>query len=188
MKYTINIREIFECLVEVDAGSAEEALLIAKARYDNGDIVLDLEDCKGVEIDEIRQAEPVIRNEQKDSFDIYQLKEESEDEIEKLRFVSYARLTSMGEKVKKSNYRKVYSSELSPGISLEDIFTLFNIKGPYDFNGHRLKVSDVIVIHKNGVDTANYVESFGFKDVPEFLQSDNTAEKINRTKGEELTR
>ena len=187
MKYTINIRETLEREVEVDAGSAEEALLIAKTRYDNGDIVLDSEDFMGVEIDELRQTEPVITNEPKDSFDIYQLKDEPENR--NIYFESYDRLKAAGKEVKRFNYQLVYSAELTPGTSLDAIYARFNIDRPADFKGHSLSVSDVIVIHKDGKDTAHYVNSFGFKDVPELLSPDNSTEKnINRTNGEELTR
>ena len=33
-----------------------------------------------------------------------------------------------------------------------------------------LSVSDVVVLHQNGQDAAHYVDSFGYKNVPEFLQ------------------
>ena len=33
-----------------------------------------------------------------------------------------------------------------------------------------LSVSDVVVLHQNGQDAAHYVDSFGYKSVPEFLQ------------------
>ena len=72
--------------------------------------------------------------------------------------------------VDKTNYELVYSAELTPGTSLEDIYTRFNIDHPKDFKGHSLSVSDVVVLHQNGQDAAHYVDSFGYKEVPEFLQ------------------
>ena len=47
---------------------------------------------------------------------------------------------------------------------------VFNIDHPKDFRGHSLSVSDIVVLHQNGEDTAHYVDSFGYKEVPEFLQ------------------
>ena len=72
--------------------------------------------------------------------------------------------------VDKANYELVYSAPLALGTSLEDIYTRFNIDHPKDFKGHSLSVSDVVVLHQNGQDTAHYVDSFGYKEVPEFLQ------------------
>lgn len=186
MRHTINIRETLERVIDIEADSPEEAILIAKARYDNGDIVLDSGDFKGSEFYDMGLTNETIQDKPKDSFDIYQLKDEPQNRY--LRFESYERMKAAGHEVKRSGYERVYSAELSPDAWLDDIYTCFNINLPADFKGHSLSVSDIIVIHRNGTDTAHYVDSFGFKDVPEFLQSDNTAEKINRTKGEELTR
>ena len=104
----------------------------------------------------------------KDTFSIYQLKHG--DETRDLRFEPYDRLQAAGNVVDKANYELVYSAELTPGTSLEDIYTRFNIDHPKDFKGHSLSVSDVVVLHQNGQDTAHYVDSFGYKNVPEFLQ------------------
>ena len=104
----------------------------------------------------------------KDTFSIYQLKHG--DETRDLRFEPYDRLQATGNVVDKANYELVYSAELTPGTSLEDIYTRFNIDHPKDFKGHSLSVSDVVVLHQNGQDTAHYVDSFGYKNVPEFLQ------------------
>ena len=41
---------------------------------------------------------------------------------------------------------------------------------PKDFKGHSLSVSDVVVLHQDGQDAAHYVDSAGFRQVPEFLQ------------------
>ena len=46
----------------------------------------------------------------------------------------------------------------------------FNIDHPKDFKGHSLSVSDVVVLHQNGQDAAHFVDSVGFRQVPEFLQ------------------
>ncbi|HCQ6148968.1 TPA: antirestriction protein ArdA [Clostridioides difficile] len=104
----------------------------------------------------------------KDTFSIYQLKHG--DETRDLRFEPYDRLQATGNVVDKANYELVYSAELTPGISLEDIYTRFNIDHPKDFKGHSLSVSDVVVLHQDGQNTAHYVDSFGYKSVPEFLQ------------------
>ena len=104
----------------------------------------------------------------KDTFSIYQIK--GGDETRDLRFEPYDRLIASGHRVDVKNYALVYSAPLTPGTSLEDIYTRFNIDHPKDFKGHSLSVSDVVVLHQNGQDTAHYVDSFGYKDVPEFLQ------------------
>ena len=50
------------------------------------------------------------------------------------------------------------------------IYTCFNIDHPKDFKGHSLSVSDVVVLHQDGQDAAHFVDSVGFREVPEFLQ------------------
>ena len=107
----------------------------------------------------------------RDSFSIYQLKRG--DETRDLRFEPYGRLTATGHTVDPANYDLIYSAPLAPGTSLEDIFTRFNIDHPKDFKGHSLSVSDVVVLHQNGQDTAHYVDSIGYRQTPEFLQPQN---------------
>ena len=104
----------------------------------------------------------------KDTFSIYQIK--GGDETRDVRFEPYDRLQAAGNVVDRANYELVYSAPLAPGTSLEDIYTRFNIDHPKDFKGHSLSVSDVVVLHQDGQDAAHYVDSFGYKEVPEFLQ------------------
>ena len=116
---------------------------------------------------------------EKDTFSIYQIK--GGDETRDLRFEPYDRLIAAGHRVDVKNYTLVYSAPLTPGMSLEDIYTRFNIDHPKDFKGHSLSVSDVVVFHQNGQDTAHYVDSLGYKDVPEFLQPKNYLKAAEQT-------
>ncbi len=111
----------------------------------------------------IEAAEP-----DKDTFSIYQLKRG--DETRDFRFEPYDRLAATGHTAEQTNYDLIYTAELTPGTFLEDIYTRFNIDHPKDFKGHSLSVSDVVVLHQNGQDTAHYVDSSGYRQVPEFLQ------------------
>ena len=104
----------------------------------------------------------------KDTFSIYQIK--GGDETRDFRFEPYDRLQAAGNVVDRANYELVYSAPLAPETSLEDIYTCFNIDHPKDFKGHSLSVSDVVVLHQNGQDAAHFVDSVGFREVPEFLQ------------------
>ena len=104
----------------------------------------------------------------KDTFSIYQIK--GGDETRDFRFEPYDRLQAAGNVVDRANYELVYSAPLAPETSLEDIYTRFNIDHPKDFKGHSLSVSDVVVLHQDGQDAAHFVDSVGFREVPEFLQ------------------
>ncbi|GFE42469.1 YodL domain-containing protein [Streptococcus canis] len=108
---------------------------------------------------------------EKDTFQIYQLKRG--ENTRELQFESYDRLKESGQTLNPDHYVKVYEAELTKGLSLEDIYSRFNIDHPKDFYGHSLSVSDVVVLHKDGKDSAHYVDRFGYKDAPEFLKPQN---------------
>ena len=120
----------------------------------------------------------------KDTFSIYQLKQG--DETRDFRFEPYDRLQAAGNVVDKANYELVYSAPLAPETSLEDIYTRFNIDHPKDFKGHSLSVSDVVVLHQNGQDAAHFVDSVGFRQVPEFLQEQKQLTPDELTTGETI--
>ena len=120
------------------------------------------------ELQQQRQAE----QEQGDTFSIYQLKRG--DETRDLRFEPYDRLQATGHTVDRANYELVYTAPLTKDMTLGDIWEKFNIDHPADFKGHSLSVSDIVVLHQNGENTAHYVDSIGFQQVPEFLQEQQT--------------
>ena len=104
----------------------------------------------------------------KDTFSIYQLKRG--DETRDFRFEPYDRLQATGHAVDRANYELIYTAPLTPDTSLEDIYTRFNIDHPADFKGHSLSVSDIVVLHRDGRDAAHYVDSIGYREVPEFFK------------------
>ena len=120
----------------------------------------------------------------KDTFSIYQIK--GGDETRDFRFEPYDRLQAAGNVVDKANYELVYSAPLAPETSLEDIYTRFNIDHPKDFKGHSLSVSDVVVLHQDGQDAAHFVDSVGFREVPEFLQEQKQLTPDELTTGETI--
>lgn len=101
-------------------------------------------------------------------FGIYQLKDA--EETRDIRFMAMDYLEMKGIPVSKENYTLVYTGELKEGMSLEDIYTRFNIDRPADFTGHSLSVSDVVVLHQDGENTSHYVDSVGYREIPEFTK------------------
>ena len=54
---------------------------------------------------------------------------------------------------------------------LEDLFQMFNLSRPQDFEGHSLSVSDVIALKRNGEISVHYVEKFadaGVRDIKSY--------------------
>lgn len=115
-----------------------------------------------------QEEAPAQQPEQNNTFSIYQLK--GGDETRDFRFEPYDRLHTAGLAVEAANYELTYTAPLESGMNLEGIFEQFNLDRPADFTGHSLSVSDVVVLHQDGQDTAHYVDSFGYTNVPEFLQ------------------
>ncbi len=100
-------------------------------------------------------------------FAIYQM--DSGDE-HTYQFMGMESAKSLGYTIDGKDYRMVYAAPWMPTITLENIFERFNIDRPEDFRGHSLSVSDVIVINRGAEITAYYVDSFGFQELPEFVQ------------------
>ena len=53
---------------------------------------------------------------------------------------------------------------------MEELFIQFNVHRPADFKGHSLSVSDVVALKRQGQVDAFFVDSFGFKKLPGFLE------------------
>ena len=136
--------------------------------------------------EEVKTA-PEAAEQNKDTFSIYQLKRG--DETRDLRFEPYDRLIATGHSVDAANYDLIYTADLTPDMTLGSIWETFNIDHPKDFKGHSLSVSDVVVLHQNGQDTAHYVDSIGYKEVPEFLQpqQEKTLTPDDLMTGEQIT-
>lgn len=97
-----------------------------------------------------------------DAFSIYQLISDEH------RFQSYATMQGYGYEPTVDEYEMVYTDELN-SASLNDIYTQFNIDHPKDYVGYSLSVSDVIVLIQNGSRKAYFVDSVGFKELPDFF-------------------
>lgn len=130
--------------------------------------------------EEIPQSpEELLLHGAQNSFGIYQLKEGGE--LHYHRFEGLERLKNHGLKVEKKNYNLIYTATLQEGQTLDDIFEQFNMFPPEDFTGHSLSVSDIVLLHKDGVNTAQYVDSFGFQEIPDFLELQAQQEMLYQT-------
>lgn len=129
------------------------------------------------ESDSNREAQLLYGN--TDKYGIYQLKDNPE--LDKFRFEGTESLKRMGitkdnfDAVLPENYKLVYLGELSElqgqtqSETLEAIYTKFNIDHPADYKAHSLSVSDIVVLHENGENSAHFVDSFGFTELPKFM-------------------
>ena len=114
-----------------------------------------------------------------DKYGIYQLKDNPE--LDKFRFEGTESLKRMAitkdnfDAVLPENYKLVYLGELpemqgqSQSETLEAIYTKLNIDHPADYKAHSLSVSDIVVLHENGENSAHFVDSFGFTELPKFM-------------------
>ena len=118
--------------------------------------------------DIVAQAKAVQDQAAENSFSIYQLK--GGNETLDYRFEPLDSIRRNGLSVNPENYELVYEAPLTAKDDLESIYTRFNVDRPADFTGHSLSVSDIVVLHQDGKDTAHYCDRVGFTEVPEFLQ------------------
>ena len=110
-----------------------------------------------------------------DSFIIYQLRDN--DNTAQLRFMNAEYLEKKGLSIEKGNYASVYAGNLDHRGDTQDrldvLYETFNLRRPEDFRGHSLSVSDIVALKQNGVVSCHYVDSRGFKALPDFLKPEN---------------
>ena len=93
------------------------------------------------------------------------------------KFASMRELHRQGKTPNPEHYDVTYYADL-PAMwqdmpndeVLEELFQRFNLSRPQDFEGHSLSVSDVIALKRDGEVSVHYVDSIGFKELPDFLK------------------
>ncbi len=97
---------------------------------------------------------------------IYQI--DHKRDVNNAMFMSFEKLEHFlgSTKIDSSIYDKIYESEMDE-VSLEIIYTKFNIERPSDFKGHSLSVSDVVQVtgSKKIADGFYFCDSIGFKKI-----------------------
>lgn len=79
--------------------------------------------------------------------------------------------------IQRKGYDLVYTGELPNDLDanahLESLWYKFNTEHPADYHSPSLSVSDIIALNLGGVVSCHYVDSIGYQDVPNFLESEN---------------
>ena len=83
-------------------------------------------------------------------------------------------------KVDAADYGYVYGGRLSGEETLDGLYEKFNVSHPEGYEGHSLSVSDVVVLQREGETKAYYVDSFGFQELPDFVQERLHEAKMDR--------
>lgn len=120
-------------------------------------------DCSAVHLRE-ELAPPV--QDMDSTYEIYQML--ATEHCPAYRFLPYK--TAQGQ-FSAQDYTRVYAARLVPGTGLDDLYDLHNRPvRPSARTMHSLSVSDVIVVRDMNSTKAFYVDSIGFKEVPQFVQ------------------
>ena len=110
-----------------------------------------------------------------DAFLIYQIRRGGE--LDAYRFMNYDYLQSKGVTPERGGYDAIYTGGLADygdnKTNLDMIYQRFNVDHPADFKGHSLSVSDIVALKQNGVVSCHYVDSIGFRELPNFLKPEN---------------
>lgn len=128
-----------------------------------------------VTLSEQADTEKLFLENSQDAFLIYQIRRGGE--LDAYRFMNYDYLQSKGVTPERGGYDAIYTGGLADygdnKTNLDMIYQRFNVDHPADFKGHSLSVSDVVALKQNGVVSCHYVDSIGFRELPNFLKPEN---------------
>ena len=128
-------------------------------------------------MDRQEDRERAFLNHGGDCFAIYQVKLDGDDSLRDIRYESLDWLNSIGRKVERGNYDLAYTAPLSEVNSADEalkrLWYVFNNDHPADYQRPSMSVSDIIAIRLDGVLTCHYCDSYGFKQLPDFIQPEN---------------
>ena len=128
-----------------------------------------------VTLSEQEDTEKLFLENPQDAFLIYQIRRGGE--LDAYRFMNYDYLQSKGVTPEHDGYDAIYTGGLADygdnKTNLDMIYQRFNVDHPADFKGHSLSVSDIVALKQNGVVSCHYVDSIGFRELPNFLKPEN---------------
>ena len=128
-----------------------------------------------VTLSEQADTEKLFLENPQDAFLIYQIRRGGE--LDAYRFMNYDYLQSKGVMPERGGYDAIYTGGLADygdnKTNLDMIYLRFNVNHPADFKGHSLSVSDIVALKQNGVVSCHYVDSIGFRELPNFLKPEN---------------
>ena len=128
-----------------------------------------------VTLSEQADTEKLFLENPQDAFLIYQIRHGGE--LDAYRFMNYDYLQSKGVTPEHDGYDAIYTGGLADygdnKTNLDMIYQRFNVDHPADFKGHSLSVSDIVALKKDGVVSCHYVDSIGFRELPNFLKPEN---------------
>ena len=128
-----------------------------------------------VTLSEQADTEKLFLENPQDAFLIYQIRRGGE--LDAYRFMNYDYLQSKGVTPERDGYDAIYTGGLADygdnKTNLDMIYQRFNVDHPADFKGHSLSVSDIVALKQNGVVSCHYVDSIGFRELPNFLKPEN---------------
>lgn len=128
-----------------------------------------------VTLSEQADTEKLFLENPQDAFLIYQIRRGGE--LDAYRFMNYDYLQSKGVTPERGGYDAIYTGGLADygdnKTNLDMIYQRFNVDHPADFKGHSLSVSDIVALKKDGVVSCHYVDSIGFRELPNFLKPEN---------------
>lgn len=117
---------------------------------------------------EVRENRLLYQEGQQVQYGIYQITKGSPGE--EYLFLGTEFIREHGLEVSGQDYSLIYSGIAEPGETLDSLYEKFNLFRPEDFTGHSLSVSDVIVWNDGKEKKAYYVDSYGFKELPDFVR------------------
>lgn len=117
---------------------------------------------------EVRENILLYQTEPQIQYGIYQIRKGSPGE--KYQFMGMDFIKKYGMEISGQDYSLVYSGTAAPEDTLDSLYEKFNLFRPEDFTGHSLSVSDVIVWNDGKEAKAYYVDSYGFKELPDFIK------------------
>ena len=128
-----------------------------------------------VTLREQADTEKLFLENPQDAFLIYQIRRGGE--LDAYRFMNYDYLQSKGVTPERGGYDAIYTGGFmdygNARTNLDMIYQRFNVDHPADFKGHSLSVSDIVALKQNGVVSCHYVDSIGFRELPNFLKPEN---------------
>ena len=128
-----------------------------------------------VTLSEQADTEKLFLENPQDAFLIYQIRRGGE--LDAYRFMNYDYLQSKGVTPERDGYDAIYTGGFmdygNARTNLDMIYQRFNVDHPADFKGHSLSVSDIVALKQNGVVSCHYVDSIGFRELPNFLKPEN---------------